>query len=91
MKIHDLKTHKEFFDVIVLGYKNFEVRKNDRDFKVGDQLLLREVTLPKGHYCNPIPDTEPTGRILHRRISYVLPGGQFGIEAGTVVLGLKKI
>lgn len=29
-------------------------------------------------------------RVLNRKITYVLTGGQFGIEPGYVVLGLKK-
>ena len=36
MKIHELKTLPEYFDAVFMGKKNFEIRKNDRDYKVGD-------------------------------------------------------
>ena len=41
-KIHYLKTYIEFFQAIKRGEKNFELRKNDRDYKVGDFLVLME-------------------------------------------------
>ena len=47
------------------GSKSFEVRINDRDFCVGDYLLLQEYD----------PETETfTGRALLRQITYILQG-----------------
>lgn len=40
MKIHELKLDTEFFDDVKSGKKNFEIRKKDRDFKIGDILKL---------------------------------------------------
>ena len=40
MKIHELKLDTEYFDDVKSGLKTFEIRKNDRDFKVGDVLAL---------------------------------------------------
>ena len=37
-----LKCWPEFFDSIIRGQKPWEVRKNDRNFQVGDVLLLKE-------------------------------------------------
>lgn len=39
---HELKCHPEYFGRICRGQKTFEIRKNDRDFQVGDILVLRE-------------------------------------------------
>ena len=42
MAIHDLKIWPQFFDAVVDGRKRAELRKNDRDFRDGDILNLRE-------------------------------------------------
>jgi hypothetical protein len=57
------------------------VRRNDRDFRVGDWLLLQEYEPDRERY---------TGRILYVELTYVLEGGQFGIESGFVVLGFRR-
>ncbi len=41
-KIHSLKTWPQYFSEVVAGRKRFEIRKNDRDFNVGDCLVLQE-------------------------------------------------
>ena len=79
--VHELKTWPSYFNGVINGTKNFEVRKADRPFKLADILLLREFN----------PDTNKyTGAACTRQIEYILNGGEFGIEAGYVVLGLKK-
>lgn len=40
MKIHELKLDLKYFYSVKSGLKAFEIRKNDRDFKVGDTLAL---------------------------------------------------
>lgn len=78
---HRLKTWKPYFDDIVQGRKTFEVRRLDRDFRVGDTLELLE-TEPSG--------TPYTGREADVLVTYMLPGGTFGIEDGCCVLGIRK-
>lgn len=80
---HTLKTIDRYFDAVERGEKTFEVRVNDRAFQKGDIVLLErwdatrlgpQMTYPK--------------RTLTKRITYLLQGGQFGIEPGYCVLGL---
>jgi ASC-1-like (ASCH) protein len=79
---HNLKTRPEFFNELWLGRKTFEVRKDDRDFQVGDTLVLRE--------WNPQSESY-TGRDVVSEVTYILQGGQFGVEEGYCVLALKPI
>lgn len=74
---HELKTVNPYFMEVFCGLKSFEVRFNDRDFKEGDILLLKEFFLG-----------EFTGNEVYAEIIYILPGGQFGIKKGYVVMGI---
>ena len=76
---HALKLNEEFFGDVLTGNKTFEVRKNDRDYKVGDWLQLQS-------YC---PDRGYTGGEALRKITYILNGGEWGIEKGFVVIGMQ--
>lgn len=59
---HKLKIQSEYFNAVCNGKKSFEIRKNDRDFKVGDLLLLQEF----------LPETqEYTGRVVERKVTYI--------------------
>lgn len=51
MNKHVLKTVQPYFDDVASGKKTFEIRKNDRNFQVGD--LLRLVEHPaSGYFVN---------------------------------------
>jgi hypothetical protein len=39
---HELKTLPKYFKAVWEGKKTFEVRKDDRDYQVGDDLLLQK-------------------------------------------------
>lgn len=80
--IHELKTWPEYFEEVFMGHKPFEVRKNDRDFRVGDTLILKEFEAGSTNYGY-------TGREMARTVTYVLQGGQFGIEDGYCVMGIQ--
>jgi len=88
---HELKTWPEYFQAIVEGRKPFEYRLNDRDFKVGDVLHLREWVPPAeddeldargGHY---------TGRELRQVVTYILDD-RLGptMRQGFVVMGIAS-
>jgi hypothetical protein len=81
MTIHELKTWQPHYGEVAAGIKTFEVRKADRDFKVGDLLHLRE-------WC---PETsEYSGQTCLRCITHLMSGGQFGVEPGYVTLSLSS-
>jgi hypothetical protein len=81
-RVHPLKCWPPYFAEVLAGRKPFEVRKNDRVYLIGDLLLLREFDPAEGK------DGAYTGRMVERRVTYVLAGGSFGIALGYVVLGL---
>jgi hypothetical protein len=76
---YELKTLPQYFQDVWDGKKDFELRKNDRDFQVGKTVLLREWD-----------GTSYTGGFLVRRICYVLKDcPQFGLMEGYCILGLE--
>lgn len=42
MKTHELKLDTRYFNGVKSGKKNFEIRRNDRDFQIGDILELKK-------------------------------------------------
>jgi len=82
MKTHVLKTHPEYFQAIADGVKTFEVRKNDRDFKVDDVLQITEY--------DPTTDSF-SGRIRHLKVTYILDNSNFGVQPGFVVMAVMPI
>jgi hypothetical protein len=71
---HALKTIQPYFDHIIQRKKTFEVRKNDREFNVGDILLLKEY---------PYTDRE-----IRCEITYIMTDPNF-VKEGFVIMGLK--
>lgn len=41
MKVHELKLDTKYFEDAKSGKKNFEIRKNDRGYQIGDVLELK--------------------------------------------------
>lgn len=76
---HFLKTWPAFFVEVAAGRKTFEARKADRDYRVGDTLVLQEWDPAANWY---------SGREVRRSISYMLTGPGFGVEAGYCILAL---
>ena len=78
---HKLKILPKWYDDVLNERKKFEVRKNDRDFKVGDILLLQE--WERGKY---------TGREILKEIEYIYHGdGAYGLSEEYCILGLKEM
>jgi len=43
--VHDVKCNDDYFWMVERGIKPFELRLNDRDYHIGDYMLLREYNL----------------------------------------------
>ena len=91
-EVHSLKTWPEFFDAVADGRKTFEVRRDDRAFRVGDIVTL--LRWEPEHQAFTTVMGQPVK--LSRRVTYILVGGDagpglFGIEMGYVVLGLGPV
>lgn len=74
-RVHHLKILPEYFEAVVSGDKCFEIRKNDRGYKVGDILRLNEYE-----------DGKYTGSFHVAEITYITDYAQ---QDGYVVLGIK--
>ena len=62
MVIHRLKILPEYFEAQKNRVKTFEIRKNDRNFKVGDKLMLYEINSKT---------KQKTGRVLEVQVTYI--------------------
>lgn len=83
--VHELKTWSNFFQLMASGEKSFELRKNDRGFLAGHELLLREYNPHTNSY---------TGQTLRRKITYVLQekeAEEIGLKPGYCIMGLKEV
>lgn len=80
MKAHILKCHPHFFAAIVEGRKTFEIRRNDRNYCVGDTFTLREYD----------PSFGLTGKEAGPfEIAYLMTAEDFpAILPGFVIMGL---
>lgn len=80
-EVHRLKTEISLFKEMKIGIKQFDVRKNDRDFEVGDTLILEEFDPNIGEYK---PGWIP------KLVTYKLDDPRF-VKEGFVILGLLDI
>lgn len=78
MQIHALKIQPKYFTAVLHGKKNFELRKDDRGYQVGDLITLREYE--NGEY---------TGKeIKNIPIKYILRDcPEYGLKEGYCILG----
>lgn len=76
---HHLKCWPEYFDAVYHNIKSFEVRRNDRNYQVGDILVLQEYD----------PDVdEYTGRETRLRATYILRNYE-SINPDYIVIAIK--
>ena len=72
--IHNLKIKQKFAAEYFKGHKGWEIRKNDRDFKVGDTVCFT---------------VEETDLKYERTITFLFDGGLFGLPEGYCIFSLE--
>lgn len=84
-KVHELKTWPELFEAVVHPdpdqRKTVEIRKEDRNFEVGDLLILMEYDPNRLDY---------TDRVAARKITHILRG-EIWLQPGYVALSMVPI
>lgn len=86
MTTHELKTEKMFFEEVFKGTKKFELRKNVRNFKVGDELWLKEII----NWENEVEPKE-TGRVIAVNVIGILHGPIFGLREGWCIMSIEEL
>lgn len=80
-KVIIVKTILQYFLPAWNGNKPFELRQDDRDYKVGDLLVQLEYSPESTRY---------SGRLTVGEITYKLNGGLYGLEEGYCILGIPE-
>ena len=82
MKVHELKVWTEQYQAILDGRKRFEFRWDDRGFRVGDMLHLREYEPGGDSY---------SGESVMVEVTYIMHGPAFGLPKGYVVMSIEVV
>lgn len=94
--VHTLKAWPEHFEAILQGKKTADVRRADRDFRVGDVLDLREWVPSEVQGCLTADTSEQgsyTGRQLQVRVTHITRSEGATVDAlraGFVVLSIRR-
>lgn len=78
---HALKTWPEYFKLIREGKKRYELRKNDREFKEGDKIILQEYNQQDKKY---------TGEEVVFTAGFILHGPAFGLKKDHCIIQLEE-
>ena len=82
---HTIKLQEQFCDAVLSGDKCFEVRYNDRNYKVGDYVRFIPIRPTKDGYIG-LPHAVINKTYV---ITYVLSG--WGLQDGYVAFGIKEV
>lgn len=87
MKLHELKIKDEYFREVLRENKTFELRKNDRDYQVGDLIHFVDIDGSNHIIGNPFYNIK-----LVFQITYILKDvTQYGLDKDYCILGIKKL
>jgi hypothetical protein len=93
-RVHDVKCWPEPFAALRRDEKPYEIRVNDRDYQVGDVLRLREWLPMSYRHITPVDRYDAdgyTGEEEERVVTYMTPGGEWGLPEHLCVLGLARL
>ena len=77
---HELKIKPEYFQAVWDGKKKAELRKDDRDYHVGDVLILYEWN-----------GEEYTGSAIAVRVTHILRDcAEYGLADGYCILSIER-
>lgn len=80
MTVHYLKIKPEYYKDVECGLKTFELRKNDRNFQVGDILMLIKLD----------GEGNETDQVCRVKVNYILKDcPQYGLKDGYAILGIN--
>lgn len=79
MKLHNLKIHSVYAIEKIKGNKLFEIRFNDRDYHVGDEII---------YSC---PDSKSIDYIISKRRYYISYITDYNQREGYVVFAEKEL
>lgn len=71
--IHELKIWPQYYARVADGSKTFEVRDNDRDFQLGDTVILHEYDPERLNPTDPTPRGYTDSPPLEFIVGYVYP------------------
>jgi hypothetical protein len=77
--VHKLKILPKYFAAVCAGTKRAELRKNDRDYRAGDVLILEEA----------LPGSDMTGKSVCVRITHVADVSNYA--PGYVLLSIAQV
>lgn len=81
MKFHKIKLDKRYCDDVLLENKSFEIRKNDRNYEVGDKIAF--IPVENG------AETEHKIQNALFIITYILPYAN-GLKEGYVAFTVRR-
>ena len=80
--VHNIKLNIGFCDLVNNGIKSFEIRRNDRNYQVGDYIQFAPVGVLYREVEHPI-------KYELFKITYILSG--WGLQDGFCALAIKKV
>ena len=81
MKLHELKIEDEYFIEVLRANKTFELRKNDRDYQVGDLI----------HFVDIDGNPSYNEKLVFQITSVLQNVQEYGLDKDYCILEIKKL